>query len=143
MTKDEMGAALIAALIAAGWALYRLSRVVKADRTSDQLDAKGRDAIDRWQGIAERAEERADRAQLTIERVAKERNDAVQLVGKLEAQVGHLTEEVEELRQENGRLMATLQDQSEMLRGMKQVNDHILAQLSALSPSKVVELRKA
>lgn len=90
---------------------YTISRIYRRDKNSDSIDDKSQKLIDNLSrqldleraGHAEQIRYERDNNTLmgnTIDRLAKERNDAVQNVGKLEGQVHALQSSVEHLQRE-------------------------------------------
>lgn len=104
LEMPEWVQSLLAALGGLGLGGYTVHRKLKADRTSDTLDAKSQAIIERLE--EQLANERKNNLQMgeVIDRVAKERNDAVQQVGRLEGTVHALQGEVERMRNEVVRL---------------------------------------
>lgn len=96
-----------AAISAVGYMWYRrVNKDRQEDKTLSLLLAESANAAKMWREIAEasdlrateahkRADEQRIESMATIERLAIERNDAVQIAGKLTATVGHLQETVE------------------------------------------------
>lgn len=92
--------ALVAGIVGIGSGGYVVARKLKADRNSDALDAKAQVIIERLE--TQLGTERLNNSHLgeVIDRVAKERNDAVQQVGRLQGTVEALSGEVERMRGE-------------------------------------------
>ncbi len=87
-------------IVAVFFALYGLYWRIKRDFKTDGLEAKHRALTDDLNAQLDRERQRAEVREQTIERLAKERNDAVSEVGKLSAQVEMLTEQVEKLERD-------------------------------------------
>lgn len=88
----------------AGAGIYGIYRLLKRDSRSDNLDEKSNGII---QNLERQLDcERTANAYLheAIDRIAKERNDAVQNVGRLEGHVQALESQVSHLRDEVGLL---------------------------------------
>lgn len=121
-----VGGGLIA-LAAVGYVWYRkINADQREDNTLKLILDEAAKAAQMWRLNAEDANKRAEDANQradkvreesmhTIERVAKERNEAVQEVGKLRATVEHLQKSVDELTEENKTLHKTLDGQSVLL----------------------------
>jgi chromosome segregation ATPase len=91
---------LITALGGLGVGGYAVHRKLRADGKSDTLDAKAQLIIERLE--TQLGTERTTNQHLgdVIDRIAKERNEAVQQVGRLEGTVQALQGEVERMRAE-------------------------------------------
>lgn len=132
-TAQNTNSALIAVgggMIALAAVAYVWYRRINSDKREDStlkliLDESAK-AAQMWRVNAEDANKRADEANqradkirddsmATIERVAKERNEAVQEVGALRRTVEHLQETVNELTIENKSLHETLDGQTKLL----------------------------
>jgi len=133
-TAQNTNSALLAigcGMIALSGVAYIWYRRISSDKREDGtlrliLDESAK-AAQMWRVNAEDANKRADDANAradkiredsmaTIERVAKERNEAVQEVGALRRTVEHLQETVNELTVENKSLHETLDGQGVLLR---------------------------
>lgn len=79
---------------------YAVHRKLMADGKTDNLDAKARVIIDRLESQLETERKNGSHLGDVIDRIAKERNDAVQQVGRLEGTVHALQGEVERMRAE-------------------------------------------
>jgi hypothetical protein len=143
------------ALAACGYVWYRK---VNADKREDStfktaLEESAR-AMQTWREMAEGANRRADEAHkraddirsesmATIERLAIERNEAVQTAGKLTATVEHLQLTVEKqtamivaLETENQALQETLENQGDMLRSVLEQLARVSAKLDDMENDK-------
>lgn len=103
------------ALVGIGGAAYLVIRKLKSDKTSDtiaenavslseKVDARTQTLIDNLQQEVQSKNDQNKHLSEVIERVASERNEAVQLVGELKATVGSLSERVMEMRNEMEKL---------------------------------------
>lgn len=79
---------------------YAAARKLKQDRNTDKLDEKSRLIIDRLETQLETERKNSNHLGEVIDRLAKERNDAVQQTGRLEATVTALQGEVQRMRAE-------------------------------------------
>jgi hypothetical protein len=143
------------ALAACGYMWYRK---VSADRREDStfkvaLEESAR-AMQTWREMAEGANKRADEAHkraddiraesmATIERLAIERNEAVQTSGKLTATVENLqltvenqTSMIQQLKKENKDLTETLENQGDMLRSVLEQLARVSAKLDDMEDDK-------
>ncbi len=103
-----------------GVGAYAVARKLKADKNSDTLDAKSQGIITRLESQLET--ERKNNAHFgeVIDRLAKERNEAVQKVGRLEGAVQALQGEIKRLEQKNASLtqeITSLHEEVRMLSG--------------------------
>lgn len=79
---------------------YAVSRKLKADKNSDTLDGKAQVIIERLETQLDAMIKENNHLGEVIDRVARERNDAVRQVGRLEGTVNALQGEVERMRGE-------------------------------------------
>lgn len=79
---------------------YAVSRKLKADKNSDTLDGKAQVIIERLETQLDARIKENNHLGEVIDRVARERNEAVQQVGRLEGTVHALQGEVERMRAE-------------------------------------------
>lgn len=79
---------------------YAVHRKLKADKASDVLDGKAQVIIERLETQLDSRIKENNHLGEVIDRVARERNEAVQQVGRLEGTVQALQGEVERMRAE-------------------------------------------
>lgn len=79
---------------------YAVSRKLKADKNSDTLDGKAQVIIERLETQLDARIKENNHLGEVIDRVARQRNEAVQQVGRLEGTVHALQGEVERMRGE-------------------------------------------
>lgn len=111
-TMAALGAGLLS-ISAVGFLWYRRIKLDSAESIAiDRILNESAKAAEMWRLNAEEANKRADEANRraddiqkiateTIDKFAKERNEAVQEFGKLQATVEHLQETIEEFKREN------------------------------------------
>lgn len=132
---------LVTGLAGIGLGGYGVHRKLKADRNSDTLDSKASAMIERLEEQLD--SERKHNAHLAeaIDRVARERNDAVQQVGRLEGTVHALQSEVERMSTEVIKLEKknkTLSEEITNLSGtVRNLSDQIHVLLARLQPGPV------
>lgn len=111
---------------AGGFAIWRY---FKGAMNVDALDSKAQAIIKNLQDMLRAEWEKNQRLSEAVESVSKERNEAVQAMGKLEGQVEALTGQVNMLKSEVQRLEAQstrLESQNaELLNEMRQIRAHI------------------
>lgn len=121
-------------------ASYAFMRRVKKDAREDKVADAGAEAeISVLEQLRNQLNyERDHSAELgkTIDRLADERNEAVQMAGKLEGevtaltqQVEHLSEQVSELQRENEELRLLAQDSNENVKALKLTIEQLLKTL--------------
>ena len=122
ITTTQMIAAITGSGVAISGAIYAALRKIKTDDTADKVDIKTQALLDNInaQLESERAENKALRD--AVERVATERNEAVQTVGKmeghvtaLEREVASLSAQVQSLKDENKLLTAEIHEMRKQL----------------------------
>lgn len=111
-----------AGLIGLGTVAYIWIRRLKADSVNDKVDEKTQKFIDNLNHTIDQKTDENKHLSEAIERVAAERNEAVQEVGGLKVKVQHLeesvdsmTKEVERLQLENARLVDRVDEMLEAL----------------------------
>ncbi len=105
MLKSELQVALTGALIALGGAVttaYSFWRKLKADMREDRSSDRAYDdlaaLLEHYKRETREAQAQIERQRLEIETISKERNEAVQAAGRLEASVEYLKEQVDDMR---------------------------------------------
>ena len=109
---------LVTGIAGLGVGGYGVHRKLRADGKSDTLDAKAQAIIERLENQLETERKNGVHLSDAIDRVAKERNEAVQQVGRLEGTVHALQGEVERMRAEVLKLEHKNQAMSEEITGL-------------------------
>lgn len=113
-------------IVAVFFALYGLYWRVRRDFDKDGLDKQYKQLLGDLNEQLEREHTRAEAREGTIERLARERNDAVSEVGKLTAQVEMLTTQVEKLEDDLAQARAEVHETRLLLNSMQEAMNLIL-----------------
>lgn len=121
---------------------YAVSRKLKADKNSDTLDGKAQVIIERLETQLDARIKENNHLGEVIDRVARERNEAVQQVGRLEGTVHALQGEVERMRAEVLKLekknIALTQQISNLNGTVRNLSEQIQVMLSRFPTSEAM-----
>lgn len=113
---------ILTALAGIGAGGYAVWRRLKSDNLTDSTDQKSQRLIDNLERQLQREIETKEGLGKVIDRLAAERNEAVQKLGKLEGvvhalekEVQHMTEELHSLEKENAQLTSQIMNMSAAL----------------------------
>lgn len=96
--------ALGAIVAAIGGAIWLVRKVWRSDRVEGARSQAETDIIERLQDMLDKANARADLAEQRADLAYKERNDALRIIGSLEAKVSALETEIRMIREQfNGK----------------------------------------
>jgi chromosome segregation ATPase len=118
-------------LAGVGAASYLFWRRIRGDNHNDKIDDKAQQLINSIAKQLEDERKRCDHLGTVIDRVSKERNDAVRDVGRLEGAVASLQGEVTHLRQHIEGLELQITSMSDQFKDSMRLNAELLATLRA------------
>lgn len=116
---------VISALGGIGATVYLIWRKLRGDKLADVIDTKSQQLINNLTSRLQAEEEKTKRLENSIERVAKERNEAVQALGRLEERIKQMETIVALLKRDNDTLRTDIT-------GLRRDNQRLIEQIGGL-----------